>query len=547
MAAFRTRFPNTTVPNGLQQGRARSGARLVVRVLAVALLVGLGSIVPTVVAPTAAAAFDDLETCSQDPFDDVGTAHPFCAEIAWMSDKGVSTGYADDTFRPGDEVTRQAMAAFMARLAGASLVPCTEAPFTDVGAGHAFCSEIAWMARQGISTGYGDGSFRPGAVVTRQAMAAFMARLMGDEPGDCSVAPFADVTADHGFCGEISWLDGTGVSTGYSDGSFRPGADVTRQAMAAFMARLQVRVVDTGCRDVPSDEVSTPDCVAVHAVLDANPGSHLAAMGWGVGSPCAWEGISCYKGRISRLDLASAGVAELPPEIGVLDSMTTLDLRENELTFLPPEIGRLSGLRTFYLQSNELGSVPPQIGDLPLLVSLSLQDNALRSLPPEIGNLATVSVLNLDGNQLGALPGTIGGMELLSSLNLAGNDLTHLPGQIGQLAHLQVLRAEDNRLQNVPDSLGDLQSLRRLDLRNNEIEVLNHRVGAISTLQYLHLSGNRLSQGIANWLSGLHTADNLIELSVSDGPGGNNCLTLTSRPELVEWIVTFDPNWDECD
>ena len=30
----------------------------------------------------------------------------------------------------------------------------------------------------------------------------------------------------------------TGISTGYNDGTFRPSADVTRQAMAAFMRRL---------------------------------------------------------------------------------------------------------------------------------------------------------------------------------------------------------------------------------------------------------------------------------------------------------------------
>jgi len=33
-----------------------------------------------------------------------------------MADAGISTGYADGTFRPAAKVTRQAMAAFMYRL-----------------------------------------------------------------------------------------------------------------------------------------------------------------------------------------------------------------------------------------------------------------------------------------------------------------------------------------------------------------------------------------------------------------------------------------------
>ncbi len=49
--------------------------------------------------------------------------------------------------------------------------------FSDVLPGSAFYVEIAWMAHQGISTGYSDGTFRPSATVTRQAMSAFMYRL----------------------------------------------------------------------------------------------------------------------------------------------------------------------------------------------------------------------------------------------------------------------------------------------------------------------------------------------------------------------------------
>ena len=54
---------------------------------------------------------------SPQAFDDVPPGHPFFEEIAWMAGSGVSTGFDDDTFRPSNPVSRQAMAAFLLCLA----------------------------------------------------------------------------------------------------------------------------------------------------------------------------------------------------------------------------------------------------------------------------------------------------------------------------------------------------------------------------------------------------------------------------------------------
>jgi hypothetical protein len=169
----------------------------------------------------------------------VAIDHPFCAEIRWMKESGVSTGFNDGTYRPTIAVTRQAMSAFMARLAGATLTACTEAPFSDVGIDHPFCAEIRWMKESGVSTGFNDGTYRPTIAVTRQAMSAFMARLAGADLTPCTEAPFSDVAIDHPFCPEIAWMKDSGVSTGFNDGTYRPTIAVTRQAMSAFMYRVR--------------------------------------------------------------------------------------------------------------------------------------------------------------------------------------------------------------------------------------------------------------------------------------------------------------------
>jgi FG-GAP repeat/S-layer homology domain len=182
------------------------------------------------------------EGCFAPPFSDVAIDHTFCREILWMADNAVSTGFDDGTYRPSIEVTRQAMSAFLARLANGALVPCTSQLFDDVPIDHPFCEEIQWMHDEGISTGFDDDTYRPSIAVTRQAMSAFMARLADADLTPCVVAPFTDVATSHPFCSEITWMKNSGVSTGFSDGTYRPSISVTRQAMSAFLYRVSVFV-----------------------------------------------------------------------------------------------------------------------------------------------------------------------------------------------------------------------------------------------------------------------------------------------------------------
>ncbi|WP_104162014.1 S8 family serine peptidase [Arthrobacter sp. ZGTC212] len=179
----------------------------------------------------------------------------FETEINWMADQGLTTGYADGTFRPLGSINRDAMAAFLYRLAGSPSynAPATS-PFTDVATDNQFYKEISWLAETGISTGYPDGSFRPLAPVKRDAMAAFMNRFAGEQ---CSVedasgykspgeASFTDVATNNLFHKEISWMKDSGVSTGWPDSTFRPLEDVSREAMAAFINRLDGYTTDNG-------------------------------------------------------------------------------------------------------------------------------------------------------------------------------------------------------------------------------------------------------------------------------------------------------------
>ncbi|MCC5952241.1 MAG: S-layer homology domain-containing protein [Acidimicrobiia bacterium] len=184
--------------------------------------------------------------CGTVPFSDVPLGHPFCPEITWMAEEDITRGYADGTFRPTADVTRQAMVAFLYRLDGESLgadPTCTEAAFPDVPADHSFCGHITWARDTGIVSGYGDGTFRPGVPVSRQALAAFLYRSAGSPQGAdpvCTSAEFTDVPLSHPFCAEIGWLVAAGLANGFADGTFRGGNPISRQAMSAFVFRFSL-------------------------------------------------------------------------------------------------------------------------------------------------------------------------------------------------------------------------------------------------------------------------------------------------------------------
>lgn len=177
------------------------------------------------------------------PFWDVLSTATFFDDITWMLDRGVTTGGADGSFRPGSAVLRQEMAAFLQRFDGAPSTACTAAPFTDVAASDPFCPSISWLVAQGVTSGIGGGAFGGRSPVTRAQMAVFLYRLANGvdiPPTACTAAPFPDVAAADPFCPYIAWLSGTGITTGGADGRYHAGRAVQRDVMAAFLHRLEL-------------------------------------------------------------------------------------------------------------------------------------------------------------------------------------------------------------------------------------------------------------------------------------------------------------------
>ena len=179
-------------------------------------------------------------------FKDVPADYPFANDINWLAQRRITTGYPDGTFRPNGSVERGAMAAFFYRMAGSPQFTAPSTPsFKDVPRDHPFYKEIEWMRARGITTGWSDGTFRPNDAVNRDAMAAFFYRYAGSPAYSApSVSPFSDVSTGSQFYREIAWLADQRITTGWPDGSFRPVQPIERGAMAAFLHRYNVRVLN---------------------------------------------------------------------------------------------------------------------------------------------------------------------------------------------------------------------------------------------------------------------------------------------------------------
>ncbi|WP_084622534.1 SpoIID/LytB domain-containing protein [Demequina oxidasica] len=194
-------------------------------------------------------------TAATPSFPDVPKSHQFYSQITWLAGEGITTGYADGTFRPKESVSRGAFSAFLYRMAGSPKISSmpSSSPFSDVKTTDQFYKEIVWVSKKQITTGYADGSFRPYESISREAIAAFLYRYEGwpsvTVPG---YSPFSDVPTTSQFFKEIIWLYTAGITTGYSNGSFAPQGDTAREAIAAFLYRLDGHPLDNPPIEVPS-------------------------------------------------------------------------------------------------------------------------------------------------------------------------------------------------------------------------------------------------------------------------------------------------------
>ena len=157
--------------------------------------------------------------------------------VYWGVKKGIVTGYSDGTFRPNNPCTRGQVVMFLWRAAGKPAPKSGSVKFKDVPTSHSYYKAILWASQKGIATGYSDGTFRPNDTCTRGQIVMFLWRYAGKPNPKSGVKAFPDVPKSHSYYTAIMWAAGKGITTGFSDGTFRPNQKCTRGQCITFIYR----------------------------------------------------------------------------------------------------------------------------------------------------------------------------------------------------------------------------------------------------------------------------------------------------------------------
>lgn len=108
-------------------------------------------------------------------FSDVPSSNQNSGYIQSAAEAGIINGYDGGIFKSTTQVTRGHMAAFIAR---AFDLPAGSKTFTDVPSNHTAFDAVKQLAAANITTGYADGTFKPQNNLTRAHISAFIARAI---------------------------------------------------------------------------------------------------------------------------------------------------------------------------------------------------------------------------------------------------------------------------------------------------------------------------------------------------------------------------------
>ncbi len=178
-------------------------------------------------------------------FSDVRPGQWYSQAIDWVCQRGLMKGVSDDRFAPGEGTTRGMLVTMLFRFEGAEAG--ATAKFSDVQAGQWYSDAVAWASSNGVVSGFADGSFGPNADITREQLAAVLyryAKLKGvDVSAQGDLSGFADRGEVAAWAEEpLQWAVGCGLLNGNADGSLDPAGNATRAQVAAILMRFDEKV-----------------------------------------------------------------------------------------------------------------------------------------------------------------------------------------------------------------------------------------------------------------------------------------------------------------
>lgn len=174
------------------------------------------------------------------PFDDVAPTDPFYADVLFCLERSLMLGVSDTAFEPYSGTTRAMLVTVLWRMEGS---PVTEDAnrFDDVADGQWYTDAVRWASANGIVLGYGDGRFGPDDSITREQLAAILARYAkyaGITLSEDAVVFEDDAELSDWARADVSRLCASGILRADHDTYFAPQSDALRHQIASALHAL---------------------------------------------------------------------------------------------------------------------------------------------------------------------------------------------------------------------------------------------------------------------------------------------------------------------
>ena len=118
----------------------------------------------------------------------------------------------------------------------AALNPTPNVDFLDVSRTDWFYYDVRYVCENGLMNGTSRNRFSPYGTATRGMLVTILYR-MENEPRCFGSAAFSDVKPGAYYEKAVVWASQNNIGSGYTDGTFRPDAPVTREQLAAILYR----------------------------------------------------------------------------------------------------------------------------------------------------------------------------------------------------------------------------------------------------------------------------------------------------------------------
>lgn len=172
------------------------------------------------------------------PFPDVENNQWYTEGVRWAVNKGITSGYGDGTFKPDKACTRSEAVTFLWRVAEKPEPSETNGnTFSDVKKDSYYYNAVLWAAENGITSGYGNGQFKPDEICTRAQIVTFIWRMQGEPKPETQNNPFTDVKEGDYYYNAVLWAVENGITSGISSSRFAPNQNCTRSQIVTFLYR----------------------------------------------------------------------------------------------------------------------------------------------------------------------------------------------------------------------------------------------------------------------------------------------------------------------